>query len=209
MVHNEISVRPLLAAVFLAVCFWGWIFGLEWGNFWWKMTSAGVVLSGFSLWFNRRDLRADYCFTFANVGLGVAVAIALYAVFWAGGLFLGILFPGSRELIGSVYATKTALPEWTIALLLVCIIGPAEEIFWRGLVQKHLITATNSNVGLILAALIYALVHLWAKNGVLVLAAFVCGLIWGWLYLQRGSLIPVIVSHALWDVAIFIIAPLD
>jgi len=158
--HNEISVRPLLAAVFLAVCFWGWIFGLEWGNFWWKMTAAGVILSGFSLWFNRRDVRADYHFTFADVALGVAVAVVLYAVFWAGGLLLGILFPGSREMIGSVYATKTALPEWTIALLLVCIIGPAEEIFWRGRVQKHLIAATNSNVGLILAALIYALVHL-------------------------------------------------
>ena len=63
--------------------------------------------------------------------------------------------------------------------------------------------------GLILGAVLYALVHLWAKNGVLILAAFVCGLVWGRQYLKNGSLIGVIVSHVLWDITVFIVAPLD
>jgi len=201
-------MRPLLVAVFLAVCLWGWIFGLEWGNFWWKMGVSAAVLAGYSLWINRADLHLDYRFSRRFVGFGILSAVFLYGIFWIGSHLLQHLVPSSRELIGAVYTTKSALPAWVIVLLLAFVIGPAEEIFWRGLVQKYLVAATNQQFGLILGAVLYALVHLWAKNGVLMLAAFVCGLVWGRQYLKSGSLIGVIVSHVLWDIAVFIVVPL-
>ena len=34
------------------------------------------------------------------------------------------------------------------------------------------------------------------------------GLFWGWLYWKTGSLVPCILSHAFWTVAVFILWPL-
>jgi membrane protease YdiL (CAAX protease family) len=204
----NVAAWPLFVAVFLGVCFWGWIFGTAWGNFWWKMTAAAVVLSGFSLWINRAVLPRDLCVSLRHAGFGILSAVLLYAVFWVGGELLRRVIPVSGNMIAAVYAVRTALPEWSICLLLVFIIAPAEEIFWRGLVQKRLAALTNPHFGLIVGALIYALVHLWAKNGVLLPAAFVCGIIWGWHYHRSGSLAGPIISHALWDATVFIFIPL-
>jgi hypothetical protein len=43
----------------------------------------------------------------------------------------------------------------------------------------------------------------------LLVAAAVCGFFWGWLYQREQSLIPVIVSHSIWDVLVFILFPLN
>lgn len=172
------------------------------------MTASTGILAGISLGINRADLRSEYRLSWSVTGTGILSALILYGIFWVGGHFLRAVFPGSGELISAVYATKAAVPPWVIALLLIFVIGPAEEIFWRGLVQKHLMAATSPGFGLLAGALIYTLVHLWAKNGVLLLAAFVCGLAWGWQYMKNRTLTGVIISHVLWDVAVFIIAPL-
>ncbi len=199
---------PLLAAIFLATVLWGWVFGLEGMNFWLKMAISVMFLATFSLSINRDSLSEDHAFRLSAIPLGLGVAAVLYLIFWLGAIVLRALFPASDVLIRSVYDTRVALPDWAIALLLATIIGPGEEIFWRGLVQKRLIALTSPTFGLVLGAIIYALVHLWAGNAVLILAALICGLIWGYFYFKSGSLIGPMISHAVWDVVIFVVAPL-
>ena len=63
--------------------------------------------------------------------------------------------------------------------------------------------------GLFLTTAIYSLVHVFALNFMLLVAAAVCGFFWGWLYQREQSLIPVILSHSIWDVIIFVIFPLS
>lgn len=173
------------------------------------MACATAFLAAYSLWFNRRDWLKDYRFARWAPALGLGSALLLYLIFWSGGWLLTAVVPASGAAIAAVYAPASILPSWSIVLLLVLLIAPAEEIFWRGLVQKRLVAATGPYFGLILGALFYALVHLWAANMVLVLAALVCGLFWGIMYLKTGSLFPGIISHALWDVLIFVIIPLN
>jgi membrane protease YdiL (CAAX protease family) len=199
---------PLFTGVFLGVVFWGWVFGLPSGNFWWKISIATAFLSSFALWINRTSLAEDFSLTRRDVGWGVVSAGVLYAVFWLGGAVLRAILPESGSMISAVYATRSALPLWALALLFICVIAPAEEIFWRGLIQKHLVRLSGPRFGVFAAALIYALVHLWANNAVLLLAAFVCGLAWGWLYQYSKSLSGPIFSHMLWDLTIFVLAPL-
>ena len=43
----------------------------------------------------------------------------------------------------------------------------------------------------------------------LLLAALVCGLFWGGMFWRIGRLWPVIISHAAWDVLIFVIRPIQ
>jgi membrane protease YdiL (CAAX protease family) len=84
------------------------------------------------------------------------------------------------------------------AVLLV--VGPCEELFWRGLVQAR--------AGFAVALAGYAAVHLWERKAALVLAAVVGGAFWGALFSWRGTLVAPIVSHALWDLAVVIWRPL-
>ena len=62
---------------------------------------------------------------------------------------------------------------------------------------------------LFLTTVVYSLVHIVAFNVMLLVAAAVCGLFWGWLYQREQSLIPVILSHSIWDVIIFVVFPLS
>jgi hypothetical protein len=48
---------------------------------------------------------------------------------------------------------------------------------------------------------------LTSGNPVLVLAALVCGLWWGYQYLRFNSLLSNVISHLFWDLLVFIILP--
>jgi len=88
------------------------------------------------------------------------------------------------------------------------VIGPGEELFWRGFLQRIWEGRFGKYSGFLLCVLMYAFVHLGSGNVILVLAAAVCGLFWGGLYLWKKSVLLVAVSHAVWDVLIFLIFPL-
>jgi len=77
---------------------------------------------------------------------------------------------------------------WVIALLLFFITGPAEEIYWRGYLQKNLMVRFGRWQGWLLATVIYAAVHIWSFNFMLIGAAFVAGAFWGAMYLYLRDL---------------------
>ncbi|MEI8012893.1 MAG: CPBP family intramembrane glutamic endopeptidase, partial [Candidatus Omnitrophota bacterium] len=118
------------------------------------------------------------------------------------------LFPFAQNQIVMIYATKNQLAPQIIAVLLVFLIGPAEEIFWRGFVQQRLSTIYDQQKGYIFATCLYAMVHIYAMNFMLFMAALICGAFWGYWYKKTGSLWVVMISHALWDVTIFILFPI-
>jgi len=57
------------------------------------------------------------------------------------------------------------------------------------------------------ATLIYTIIHIWAFNLMLLGAALVCGLFWGVMFMRYRSAWPGIISHAIWDVTIFVLLP--
>lgn len=145
-----------------------------------------------------------------KIGFGIASALALYAVFAAGRAAALAIFPFAASGIGSVYALKSGVPLLRVALLIGLVIGPGEELFWRGFFQEHAGAGagTRRTGGFILATLLYTSVHLASGNIMLVLAAAVCGVFWGWLYLRFRSSLLNVVSHTVWGLLIFVIWPL-
>jgi len=117
------------------------------------------------------------------------------------------IFPGVTPQLASIYATRYQLDPAIIAVLLVLVIAPFEEIFWRGLVLEKLMGVLPSRVALWIAIGLYSVVHIWAMNPMLLLAAFVLGAHWSLLYWKFRSLVPGLVSHAVWDVMIFVVFP--
>lgn len=141
------------------------------------------------------------------LALGIGSALLLYAVFFAGNVFLKKFFPASSEHLTAIYNLKFGSPQLRIGIFLALIIGPGEELLWRGWLQRHWSSILGPLGGWLGVSLLYCLVHLPSLNPVLVLAALVCGLWWGFQYYKFNSLLSNIVSHTLWDLLVFIILP--
>lgn len=200
--------KLVIGTLLLASVLWFLIFGMQLANFWVLMSlSTGllallvVAVDGWP--FKRADLN------WRNLVWGVLSAAVLYFVFWVGNEVARLLFAFTPVRVGSIYSNKAMAAPWVIAILLAVVIGPGEEIYWRAFVQRYFVARWGVLAGILLAAVVYALVHIWAFNLILLVAALVSGIFWGWLYQRTGSIVPGIVSHALWDVAIFILFPMQ
>ena len=92
--------------------------------------------------------------------------------------------------------------------LLLLLIGPAEELFWRGYVQNTLSSRWNPDTGAALTLAAYTLVHVPSMNFMLVMASLTAGAVWGLLYrFFPERLWALVISHALWDAAVFVWFP--
>ncbi|MGZ5453639.1 MAG: CPBP family intramembrane glutamic endopeptidase [Candidatus Aminicenantales bacterium] len=142
-----------------------------------------------------------------KAALGVVSAAALYALFAVGRIVALRIFPFAGAGIDNVYALRAGMPVLRVALLIGLVIGPGEELFWRGFFQERTGATTSRSYGFALTALLYTAVHLASGNMMLVLAAAVCGVFWGWLYSRFRSPVLNIISHTLWNLLVFVIFP--
>lgn len=185
--------------------------GLGRFDFWWWMSTNLTILLVLVTVFDRHwwsEIRIDIKHrTLLKVGFGVLSALFLYIVFYAGNIVSRQIFSFAQSGIENVYAFKSGVSPFRIAVLMVLLIGPGEELFWRGFLQRRLQMEQGRWRGFIIATSIYTLVHLASGNAMLILAAGLCGLFWGFLYVQKGSILLNIVSHTVWDVAIFLLFP--
>ena len=201
------SFLGIVILVLLAFGFWFVSFYLNPYNFWLEMGGAVFLLALFSLATWRTYDRLFRFWGAREVVLGLGSAAILYGIFWFGDKVVSPIFPFAEGDIASVYSNAESAPLAVIGILLVAVIGPGEEIFWRGTVQNALQDKYGGFISVGLGALIYSLVHVWALNLTLLLAALICGLIWGWIYYREESLAPVIISHSVWSLMIFVIFP--
>jgi uncharacterized protein len=144
-----------------------------------------------------------------DVFKGLGSAAGLYAIFQVGDRMARRIMPaGDREIAG-IYELRKAAPPEAIAAVLALVIGPGEELFWRGLVQRGLMRRFGRLRGTLLASSIYGGVHLVSMNLTLTGAAATAGLFWGAIYAREQRLAPMIISHVSWDIWIFLIAPTE
>lgn len=180
-------------------------------DFWWWMSANIALLLVFSFLmdksygpFLRTDLRRGAAW---KAGLGVLAAAALYGIFLVGNGLSRQLLPFAGAGISEVYGFKTGAGLPRIIGLMALLIGPGEEVFWRGFLQRRFQIHFGGFAGWWLAAAVYAVVHAGSGNPMLVLAAAACGLFWGFLFLRTRSVWLVAVSHTVWDLAVFIVFP--
>lgn len=142
-----------------------------------------------------------------KVFLGLASAVVLYLVFFTGNYLSRLLFDFAAEGVANVYAFKGDAAGIRIALLMLIIIGPGEELFWRGFLQRHFESRLGNWHGFLLATAIYTGVHIFTGNVMLIVAALVAGLFWGWMYMRFKSMLMNVISHTVWDIAVFLVLP--
>ena len=177
-------------------------------NFWVMMTFSGLTLTTYSTWASPgwwKDIRLDL----SNILLGVALAAVLWGVFWVGDKLSSLMFDFARPQVDMIYGMKEGENPWVLTALMLLIIGPAEEIFWRGYLQKSFSKKWNPNMGFVVTTLMYSLVHVSKFNFMLIMAAAVAGFVWGLAYrFYPEKFGAILLSHALWDCAVFIWFPI-
>lgn len=214
---NKLFIAIVLAAALWFFMFSPWTAGLL--NFWLEMTISACTLTAMAFFWGDCSWKKCSGGSFlerpaGQILLGVALAFALWGIFWIGDKLSSAWFGFARPQVDAVYSMKQGLPGWAIALLLLLVIGPAEEFFWRGFVQDKMARMLASwrfsaDHAFLITTLIYGLVHIWSFNFMLVMAALVAGAVWGFVYRLNSRLLPALVlSHALWDAIVFVLLPI-
>ena len=174
-------------------------------RFWQRMTRTGFALGAVSLAAEPELRRTRIQWKDVPVGLGAAAA--LYGIFQVGDRMARRILPRGGDQIAEMYALRDLRPTAELAARLGLVIGPAEELFWRGFLQRRFADEIGPWPGAVLASAAYAGAHVAARNFTLFGAAGVAGAFWSALAAAGVPLGALIVSHIAWDLWIFLIAP--
>jgi membrane protease YdiL (CAAX protease family) len=203
---NQGKFTPTALSLIIAAALWILIFLIRPANFWIMLAASTFILLVLSFAINKD--RAIGRIDLRSVMLGLLSAVLLYGFFFVG-FQVTKSIPFLNEGVSSVYELRSSTPLSLIAGVLIFPIGPGEEFYWRGLVQRRFSERFGPNTGFVVATAAYSLVHLLTLNPTLIMTALICGSVWGFLYRRTGSLIPSVTSHVLWDLLIFVVAPLS
>jgi len=174
-------------------------------RFWGRMTTTGAILGAIAIVGDRALQRPR--FHARDVALGLGIAAGLYGIFQIGDRTARKILPSGDKNIGDIYELRTLRPRVEIALRLAAIVGPAEELFWRGLLQRSTARRWGRIPAAVFATAAYGGAHVVTGNPALIGAAAVAGAYWSGLALIGTPMAALIVSHVVWDIWIFLIAP--
>ncbi|MBK3495358.1 CPBP family intramembrane metalloprotease [Viridibacillus sp. YIM B01967] len=172
--------------------------------FWYLYTFTMLVGMAVSFAFGKIE---DKIKTWEYLLFGVGYGTILYGLIALGYRLLPNL---SNDLLISVNKfIETFGPSalWHY-ILLILIIAVAEELFWRGYVQQQLKQHMKAPYAVILAATLFAMSLAVSGFWLGVLAAFVTGVIFGFLYEWKKSMPIIIVSHIVMITLLFLLLPL-
>ena len=206
--------KAIWSSLFLAIILFNTLFALkEIGSFdfWWWLSTNAALLSVLALLLDRKyleRLKLDLSSGVTQkVFFGLFSALLLYAIFGVGNLISVWVFSDAAAYISSVYELKLGTQLNSIVVLLALIIAPGEEIFWRGFIQHSFEEKQGEFRAIFFTAFLYTLAHIASLNPMLLAAAFVCGIFWGFLYSWKKSVLLNVISHIAWDLAVFVCFP--
>jgi membrane protease YdiL (CAAX protease family) len=128
---------------------------------------------------------------------GVAACLPLLVVFficvrWPVGPLVRIK-QLSEEFIREWFASCSVLQLGLISLLA----GIGEEMLFRGVIQDTLSAWINPLAGIVLASLLFGLMH--PITPFYVVLAALMGAFLGWIFIVTDNLLPAIITHGLYD----------
>jgi membrane protease YdiL (CAAX protease family) len=95
---------------------------------------------------------------------------------------------------------------WGAAVILLVCTGFAEELFFRGLLQRTAYAALG-RLGIVYVAALFAVLHIGYQSLLDVAFVFGVGLLFGYLVLSTRSLLGVTLAHGLTNILLFLVLP--
>ncbi len=151
-----------------------------------------------------RSVRSRVRPSLFRVVAGLAAGLALYLGAWA---FVHVLGLGASAPLRALYAWRGNHGLlFLLGTMLVTI--AAEELLWRGVVTRFAMERLGRVWGITAGAALYAVGLAGSANPVLMAAAILCGVFWGWVYAATDDLVAPIVCHLAFDALAMFVAPL-
>ncbi|HVM15374.1 MAG TPA: CPBP family intramembrane glutamic endopeptidase [Egibacteraceae bacterium] len=131
-----------------------------------------------------------------TLGLGVALALLLQ--------LLGLDIPVVQEELRQAARDPQLAPVFVVSAVLIAPIF--EELFFRGMVFPAIAKRLGVWAGIVLSAFVFGFVHLnqaedLLGGGLLLLRLVPLGILFGWLYHWRGTIVVPIIVHSLFNAA--------
>ncbi len=182
-----------------------------------------LVIFGFMAWICLRHLYFSFIYQY---GMAILLGVIIASLFdrellTAGRIFesrfpyrkiftvcgitialFGVLLTVSRLAVHSrvlfdFYRSSSAVSSLEFFLVLVFLVTPFEEIFFRGYLQLNLMHLAGNLPGYIIASLLYGAAFIFSGSWILVLYFLLIGLYLGYLYYKFSSLLLVSLMRAL------------
>jgi len=158
----------------------------------------GISITGLSA----KDLAlSDELYSWSIV-VGIIAGIALYGVIYLLTILVFNKFTQMPDLMQKLHYLFRHF-TWPQIVIISLMAGLGEELLFRGFIQTHAVSIFNPFIGIVVASLLFGVVHALSK--IYILVTFGMGVILGSVYFYLDSLILVIVIHAVYDVLAFAI----
>lgn len=149
-----------------------------------------------------------------SIVIGFASAAALYLVFLGGNIAIKDFGPDvgihtSSE--ASIYSTIASHPI-SLQVLILILDAVGFESYFRGTLQNFVKSRVKSERGKVIAIFIAAMadsvIHITSLNALWVITTLIADSVWGLTYYYSKDLGSSMLSHLVWDILIFIVAPI-
>lgn len=197
------SVGLLLSLFFIYVMMY--ITFEETTIFWYLYTFTLLVGIAIAIMYGKFK---DEASTWQYLLFGIGYGTILYGIVRLSYLLLTKVNGSTERTITRFLETYGPATIWHY-LMLIFIIVLGEELFWRGFVQQRLKIWVSPKTAIICTSILFAISVAISGFWLGALAAFVAGLVWGFLYEWKKSLPLIIVSHEVFILLLFMILPLQ
>ncbi|WP_413788939.1 CPBP family intramembrane glutamic endopeptidase [Psychrobacillus mangrovi] len=201
--NKQIPLLGLIITLLLAYTF-TWITFSNEKVFWYFYTFTVLFLMSIAFFYAKID---DKIKTIEYLLYGLGFGFLMYVII-AGGYKLLEWTPFlSTTSVKQFFSSFAPTSIWHY-LLLLFIIAPGEELFWRGYIQQQLKRWMSPTIAIVLSAALFSFSLIFSGFWLGVLGAFISGIILGLLYEWKKSMPLIILTHIVMLVFLFLLFPL-
>lgn len=172
--------------------------------FWYMYTFTTLLFIAIAFVQNRIE---DDVQTWEFLVFGIGYGTLTYGIIATGYRLFSIISSEATISVGDFLRDYGPHTIWHYLLLMI-IIAPGEELFWRGFVQQKLKNYMSPFFAVITASLLFGLSLSFSGFWLGVLAACFSGIVWGLLYEWKRSMPLIIIAHITMTILLFLILPL-
>ncbi|HET6614187.1 MAG TPA: CPBP family intramembrane glutamic endopeptidase [Kofleriaceae bacterium] len=142
---------------------------------------------------------------------GYALALASAAI--GGAIVVALGFDPAENELGVLAASEPHL-VWLLIVLSIAIIGPGEELLFRGAIQGRLREALDPTWAIIASSLIFSAAHVLALGGgasgraTTIAVLLLPSLVFGFVYERTRSVVVPALVHGLYNATLFVLVAL-
>lgn len=140
----------------------------------------------------------------AGIGAGGVMALVTHLAYPP----VARIVPSIAIEVEGLYADLRQTPGPVLGTPLLLLAVAAEEAVWRGVLVRQMERKRGPLAIILVATLAYAVPQAFSGSWVLVLVALGCGAFWTFLRVWSGSVVVPALTHAVWNLVVFVALPL-